>query len=442
MYMQGGISRSPIVIFSVLTALLLGGFFTVSLAASCTALQGSDTLSASRSVLNDCFSSIVAELTYQANSVIISGSSSATKFRIFNSSSSTVLTVDTIGGSTTVAGIVHASSFYATSTTASSTFRGGLIAEQALRLSHAGFANCNLDTDANGYLQCGSDATGAGAVTINSGTLNRFAVYGGTDAIYSGNPFQMSTSTGSSTWPIINVGTLTATTGTSYLAALQIGSLSGLLQGNGAGQPITAITDSSTGGQVLRVTGASVYAWGALDLGDNDARTGVLPLANGGTANTGYIPGTYLAFDGNGLVSTSSNLTAGFFVATTTATSTFAGPIKVGTGFIKDAIETKGISFGATSTLAYYGAASATHSAFFSYPVSITKFYCKITNGGTFNAIIGDGAGTSTLISVTGTRTETSASIAVTENETIYIVVGAITGNPVGGCFFDYIRTN
>ena len=55
--------------------------------------------------------------------------------------------------------------------------------------------------------------------------------------------------------------------------------LTGLLQGNGTGA-FTALTDSSTVGQILRVTGASTYAWGALDLADTDAITGDLPFAN------------------------------------------------------------------------------------------------------------------------------------------------------------------
>jgi hypothetical protein len=55
--------------------------------------------------------------------------------------------------------------------------------------------------------------------------------------------------------------------------------LTGLLQGNGT-SAVTAITNSSTVGQVLRVTGASTYAWGALDLADADAITGDLPDAN------------------------------------------------------------------------------------------------------------------------------------------------------------------
>lgn len=55
--------------------------------------------------------------------------------------------------------------------------------------------------------------------------------------------------------------------------------LTGLLQGNGT-SAVTAITNSSTVGQILRVTGASTYGWGALDLSDTDAITGDLPFAN------------------------------------------------------------------------------------------------------------------------------------------------------------------
>lgn len=44
--------------------------------------------------------------------------------------------------------------------------------------------------------------------------------------------------------------------------------------------PAVGIADSSTVGQVLRVTGSSTYAFGALDLADSDAVTGTLPAAN------------------------------------------------------------------------------------------------------------------------------------------------------------------
>jgi len=55
--------------------------------------------------------------------------------------------------------------------------------------------------------------------------------------------------------------------------------LTGLLQGNGT-SAFTAITDSITAGQVLRVTGSNTYAWGALDLADTDAITGDIPDGN------------------------------------------------------------------------------------------------------------------------------------------------------------------
>jgi len=60
--------------------------------------------------------------------------------------------------------------------------------------------------------------------------------------------------------------------------------LTGLLQGNGT-SAITGITNSSAIGNLLRTTGASTYAWGAADLADTDAVTGILPGANGGTGN-------------------------------------------------------------------------------------------------------------------------------------------------------------
>lgn len=75
--------------------------------------------------------------------------------------------------------------------------------------------------------------------------------------------------------PVANGGTGAAT-------------LTGLLQGNGT-SAFTAITDSSTVGQVLRVTGASTYAWGALDLADSDAVTGILPVANGGSGSSSVV---------------------------------------------------------------------------------------------------------------------------------------------------------
>lgn len=59
--------------------------------------------------------------------------------------------------------------------------------------------------------------------------------------------------------------------------------LTGVLIGN-ATSAFTAAT-SGTVGQTLRVTGTNTFAFGALDLADADAVTGILPTANGGTSS-------------------------------------------------------------------------------------------------------------------------------------------------------------
>ncbi len=78
--------------------------------------------------------------------------------------------------------------------------------------------------------------------------------------------------------------------------------LTGLLQGNGTGA-ITGISNSSTVGQILRVTGTSTYAWGALDLADTDAVTGILPDGNipSAIARDSEVAAAYLALAGGTL---------------------------------------------------------------------------------------------------------------------------------------------
>lgn len=80
----------------------------------------------------------------------------------------------------------------------------------------------------------------------------------------------------------ITTGVWNATPVTANFGGTGAATLTGLVQGNGI-STMTAIPNSSTVGQALRVTGAATYAWGALDLADTDAVTGVLPAANGGT---------------------------------------------------------------------------------------------------------------------------------------------------------------
>ena len=70
--------------------------------------------------------------------------------------------------------------------------------------------------------------------------------------------------------------------------------------------------------------------------------SGILPVGNGGTNATSFVSNALLYFDGSKIAATSSTVYVGSLVATTTATSTFAGGITTtgftlgsGTGFLK-----------------------------------------------------------------------------------------------------------
>lgn len=128
-------------------------------------------------------------------------------------------------------------------------------------------------------------------------------------------------------WGALDLASANAVTGTLPVGKGGSGAatLTGLLQGNGT-SAFTVITDSSTVGQVLRVTGSNAYGWGALNLSDTDAVTGTLPDANvvdaltisGGTINNSIIGGSTPAAGSFTTLSASSTLAV-------TGTATFGG---------------------------------------------------------------------------------------------------------------------
>ncbi|MBI5457114.1 hypothetical protein HY971_00085, partial [Candidatus Kaiserbacteria bacterium] len=150
--------------------------------------------------------------------------------------------------------------------------------------------------------------------------------YASSTAITAGNLFATS-ATLTNALTVANGGTGAAT-------------ITGILQGNGT-NAFTAITDSSTAGQTLRVTGASTYAWGALDLANASAITGALPVSNGGTNIASYTPGDILYASAVTTLSKVASSTSGFVLAlvngipswvATTTLSTISGTLAVANG--------------------------------------------------------------------------------------------------------------
>ena len=190
----------------------------------------------------------------------------------------------------------------------------------------AAIATSSLFTGSNGQILAREDGAWVGVATTTAGT----------GLTYTGSAFNVDLGTSvdlaseiTGTLPVANGGTGATT-------------LTGLLQGNGTGA-VTAISNSSTVGQILRVTGASTYAWGALDLDDSDAITGTLAAANIDDAfllNTGDT-GTGLYNFSNATSSQLSGLEAWFGATATTSidsagNATFGGNIVIGSDTINE----------------------------------------------------------------------------------------------------------
>lgn len=164
---------------------------------------------------------------------------------------------------------------------ATSTFAGGLVAQAGVRLQLGGFASCNLDTDANGFLQCGTDAdSGAGgaypftaAGPLESATTSAILLRGSSGFIQASSTRNILAST--TILGSINVGTLTATSGTSIINALSLGTA--LSVGNG-GTGLTSCTDNRvvTGGATLTCEAGLTYDGTTLTVNSIDVSAGTL----------------------------------------------------------------------------------------------------------------------------------------------------------------------
>lgn len=150
----------------------------------------------------------------------------------------------------------------------------------------------------------------ASALLVNTTTTGVLSAYTGTSCtnevatalsalgVATCDPVTLTTMV-TGTLPVANGGTGAAT-------------LTGLPLGSGT-SAFTAIT-SSTVGQVLRVTAANTFAFGAVDLDDTDAITGTLAVANGGTNLASGTSGGVLYYSASGTLASSGALSANLLV--------------------------------------------------------------------------------------------------------------------------------
>lgn len=100
------------------------------------------------------------------------------------------------------------------------------------------------------------------------------------------------TSSSAAAWGAVDLADTDAVTGVLATANQAAQALGGDCSGTTAAAVVGKINGITcagvpAAGAVLRATSSSAAAWGTLDLADSDARTGVLPRANGGNGHAG-----------------------------------------------------------------------------------------------------------------------------------------------------------
>lgn len=245
-------------------------------------------------------------------------------------------------GTSTFSGGLQTNTLNITSTSATSTFANGIT------LTTGCFS-------VNGTCI----ASGSGSGTVNSGIYGTLAWYAANGTAVSATSTRITVDSVNATGTVASIlpyaSSTYATIGTASTTNLTVRSLTGPLQaingvvsasstlaaifggtgwstinantillGNGADR--VATTAAGTNGQVLALVNG-VPTWQATTTLANI--TGTLPIASGGTNNTSISSRNLLWFDGTSITATSSILTVGSIISTTTATSTFNGSIAV-----------------------------------------------------------------------------------------------------------------
>lgn len=134
-------------------------------------------------------------------------------------------------------------------------------------------------------------------------------VFGELEPVNGGTGLDLSAATG-----VIRsaAGTFSADAGVQHLVASSSANLAGVINDEaGSGLVLFVTASSTTVGETLRVTGSDTYDWGALDLADSDAITGLMPDVNIpdlDTLSEGFTAGSVIFSDGTNLSENNDDL--------------------------------------------------------------------------------------------------------------------------------------
>lgn len=240
---------------------------------------------------------------------ILAGTATANKMLLSGSSAAPVWSTSTIPTSAGTAGkiLVSDGTNYVLSTPTfpnASATAGKMIRSDGTNwlASSSTFADTYT---ANAILYASNTNTVTGLTVVATGALVTNNT--GVPSLTSGSTANRLLRTDGTTVSFAQVALATDVSGTLPVANGGSGAttLTGMLVGNGTGA-FTAITSSTTG-QIPRVTGANTFAFGALDLANTSAVTGILAPANGGSGTSTVFTAGSIIFAGASGVYTQDN---------------------------------------------------------------------------------------------------------------------------------------
>ena len=201
---------------------------------------------------------------------------------------------------------------------------GGLTPDISLTPGTAGqIIVTNAGATAGAWVSVSGDASLASTGALTVSKVNGTSVNAG-GALSAGQVLR-ATGASSAVWGAVDLADTDAVTGVLPKANQASQDMAGDVTGTTAASVVAKINGTTvnaggalSAGQVLRATGASAAQWGAVDLADGDAVTGLLPLAN-------LTPGT----NGQAFITNAGGTAGAWVTVSGDATITAAGAVTV-----------------------------------------------------------------------------------------------------------------